>query len=371
MKKYFRLTCTVCKREIDKLVDLTHYTPDQCTITFGCEGRLQLLEYRSSAGIAVAPEIGVKDWRARGIPTSTNPGISAPALINLETGTLKQLVIGVPLATEPVATATHILTFNVKADTPKAYRQYIFRKEGSFTTVSGVESGLEKKALRFNAFGASPDVVEVYVNGVKRERGIDPEDYQIWDGVGTSLAPNTITFNTAIDQSGAAQIDVIVSKEAATSTVALVFKRNKPDESRANLGAYENVSHADRLTTSWQRYYMFTYDLDDSIIPLNSILLPPENSTTIFLLARQPYTQLDRYTSLVLPLADMSAERDYIKFYAVDSITTARATNTALTSIFPPLRIGKFATEKTIKITTVGIEEQLVIDSAVITGPDS
>lgn len=373
MKRYLRLICSTCKRSVDKLVDLTHYVPDQCTITLGCEGRLQPVEYVSSGGIAVTPEIGVTDWRPRGSSHTATAATSEPTFIDLATGSLKQLVLAVPEAVEPATNATTTLFLTAKADVPKAYRQYVFRKEGSFSSISGTEAGLEKKALRFTAYGTSPDLVEVYVNGVKQERGTDPEDYQVYDGTTQSLAPpNTILFNTSIDQAGVVQVDVIVSKEQSASTINLTFKRNKLDESRLTLGAFENISYVERFVGgAWQRHYLYTLDLDDANLPLNSILVPQVDSQALLLLARKPYSQLDRYTNIVVPLVDMSAERDYIKYYVIDSVTSARVTDTALKSIFPPLRLGKFSVEKTIKVSTAGVEEQLVVDGKVIMGPDA
>lgn len=373
MKRYLRLSCTNCLRSIDKLVDITHYAPDQCTITLGCEGRLLPVGYLSSGNIAVAPEIGVTDWRPRGASVTTTTSIAPPTLVDLATGTLNQVVIAVPGV--PSEQVTYELTFSVKNDTPKTYRQYIFRQEGAFSTISGVESGLEKKALRFTAFGSDPDVIDVYVNGVKRNEGTDPEDYQLYDGTGTSVAPpNTISFNTPIEQAGVVQVDVVVSKEQTSATINLTFKRNKQDESRTALGAYENIDYVDRLVgTGWRRYYLFTLDLADANIPLNSILLPVEpDEEALFLLARKPYTQLDRYTTVVLPLANMSEDRDYVKYHANGgSVPIAQVTDTAAVSIFPPLRLGKFAVERTIKTVTPGVEEQLVVDGKVITGPDA
>ena len=371
MKKYLRLACTVCRREIDKLVDLTHYTPDQCTITLGCEGRLQLLEYRSSAGIAVAPQIGVTDWRPRGSTTIQNPDTTEPALLNLETGSLNQLVIGVP-GDEPQDGSIYDLLLTVKADTPKTYRQYIFRHESAFSSISGIESGLKKQVLRFNVTGSTPDIVEVYINGVKRERGTDPEDFQVYDGPSSAIPPNTIVFNSPIDQTGVVQTDIIISKEQTSTTVSITFKRNKSDESRLALGAYENVSYVERfINGNWRRYWLYTWDVDDVSIPLNSIMIATNVSDVIFLLARQPYSRLDRYTDIVLPVQDMSVERDYIKFYAEAGETIMATTSTAIIPIYPPLRVGKFNVEKTIRTANRGVQEQLVISSHVITGPDA
>ena len=372
MKKFLRLSCTVCKREVDKLVDLTHYAPDQCTITLGCEGRLQLLEYRSSAGIAVAPQIGITDWRPRGANQVTNATLAEPTLLNLQTGRLKQIVLGVPGTVEPAVNSVYDLILSVKADAPKAYRQYIYRNESAFSSISGVESGLKKQVLRFNVAGSNPDVIEVYVNGVKRERGTDPEDFQVFDGTNTSIPPNTIVFNTPVDAPGVIQTDVIISKEQTSSTVTITFKRNKSDESRLRTGSWENVSYVDRLTNgAWQRYYLYTWDVDTATIPLNSILTSATPTELIFLLARRPFTRLDRYTDIILPIQDMSAERDYIKYYAENGETVLATTSTTIIPIFPPLRVGKFNVEKTIKVANYGVRDQVVLSSPMITGPDA
>jgi len=377
VKKYLRLTCTICKRSIDKLVDLTHYAPDECTITLNCEGRLLPIEYRSNAEIAVAPALGVTDWRPRGTKVFNSPTDTNPNLIALETGTLKQLTLGVALASDPGEGATHNVTFSVRADTPKAYRQYVYRMDQSFDSVAGVESGLEKKSLRFTAYGANPDLVEVYVNGVKRAEGTGPDDYQVYNG-SNGILPNTIKFNSSIVQAGITQVDVIVSKEQASNDVTLTFTRNALDESRVGTGAYENVSYVDRFDETLaaphqRRYYLFHLDLDTATqLSLNSILVSPSTNTdAIFLLARSPYSTLDRYTDLVVELSGMDEERDYIKFYAVNSVTTARVTQTAISTIYPPLTLGKFVVEKTIKTQLPGVTEQITIDGAVITGPDA
>ena len=373
-KRYLRLTCTNCKREVDKLVDLTHYAPDQCTITLGCEGRLQPVEYRSSGGIAVAPEIGVKDWRPRGPAAYATGALSVTteqALVQLETGTLKQLVLAIYSPTEPASAAQHTLPMSITADAPKAYRQYIFRKEGSFTTISGIESGLEKKALRFVATGSNPDQVEVYVNGVKREQGAGAEDYQIYTSDVSAAPPNTILFNALLDSTGNTQVDVIVSKLALASSINLTFKRNKSDESRTSTGAWENISYVDKLEGDvWKRYYLFTLDLDDASIPLNSTVVPLV-SDAFFLLARQPYSQVDRYSNVAVLLSELSAERNFIKYFTEDGETTMRVTATAISTFFPLLRFGKFTVEKTLKAASLGAVEQLVVDGKIIIGPDA
>lgn len=365
MKKYQRLQCTKCHRDIDKLVNITHYSPDRCTITQGCEGRLVGIEYRSSAGIAVSPEVGITDWQPRGTVNVINPALASTSLINLATGAKNQIVVA-SILDAPSLT----IVFEGKADKPKAYRSYVFRKEVAFTTISGIESGLEKKALRFTAYGDNPDMVEVYMGGIKLEPIID---YLLADGSTSSSAPpNTIMFTKLIDQPGITQIDVIVSKEERSASYSLNFTRNIHDESREGSGAYENIPSASGMinSTSWQTFNLYTLDLADIDIPLNTILVP-RDSKAMLLLARRPYTQLDRYNSLVIPLESMNIEVEYLKYYAVDGLPTLQATEESLLQIFPPLRFAKFTIEKPITVPTPGVEEQLVVDGKVITGPDA
>ncbi|WP_407303477.1 hypothetical protein [Acinetobacter sp.] len=311
------------------------------------------------------------DWQPRGTVKSLGTDINtAPDLINLQTGSLKQLVIASTLDQAQLS-----LTFIGKADAPKAYRAYVFRKEEPFTTISGIESGLEKKALRFAAHGENPDLVQVFVNGVQREQGTGPTDYQVANGTLSSVAPNTIVFNTLIDQSGTTQVDVIISKKQPANAYQLTFTRNRRDESRIGTGAYENVNYVEGMVNSdvWQRYYLYTLDLDliAPQIPLNSILIPPQDKNVMFLLARRPYTQLDRYADVVMRLDGLSEERDFVKYYAADGVTTARATASSLVTLFPPLRFTKFTMERPLSTITPGDEEQIVIDGKVITGPDA
>ena len=382
MKKYQRLTCTKCHRDIDKLVNTTHYTPDRCTITQGCEGRLSPVEYRSSAGIAVSPRAGITDWQQHCHTTDlTNEVGSAPVtnlpthctdrapsvrprgsgLIGLSTGSLGQVVVAAR-STAPTIT----IELEGKADKPKAYRAYVFRREGAFSTVAGVESGLEKKALRF----AAGDMVEVYLDGVKQEPG---EDYSVADGSATSSAPpNTIAFSRLIDQPGVTQVDVIVSKDEPAASYSLVLRRNTQDESRRGKGAYENVDTVSAIINSdgWEEYSLYTVDLEEVGIPLNSILVP-RDTDAMLLLARRPYTQLDRYSTLVIPLQSMNHEVDYLKFYAVDGVPALQATEESLLQIFPPLRFNKFAVERPVTTPVPGVQEQLVVDGKVIIGPDA
>lgn len=329
------------------------------------------MEYLSSGGIAVTAEPGVVDWRPRNTTVTGVATAKEPNLVGLETGSLRQLVLAFAQATPPTNTERRVVQLRSQVDATRVYRQYIFRKEGAFTTLAGVEEGLEKKSLRFTAYGSNRDQVEVYINGVKKEQGTAPGEYRLYDGTTSSpVPPNTVLFNTPIDSSSSTQIDVIVSKEAAVTNVSLTFKRNLHDESRAGKGAYENVDHVLKFEDgSWRKYYLFTLDLSDSNIPLNSILQPvPQDG--FLMLARAPYSHLDRYADTVVMLRGWS-DTDFIKYYTEDNVGTARVTDTAITSFYPPMKMIKFSVEKTIRTPIAGVDEQFVVDGKVITGPNS
>lgn len=376
MKKYLRVACSVCGRSADRLVDNVRFTPDKCSITFRCEGRLFPVEYKSDAGITSVPRVGITDWRPRTTSVVANTGTAEVELIDTSTGDTKQIVLAALLASDP-GNSTLTLTLQKRTNAPKAFRQYVYRSEVSFTSVSGVEAGLSKKVLRYSP----TDTVEVYLNGVKLERGTLSENYEIYDGTPTSaVPPNTIRFNEEIALPGVTQVDVIVAPVVAQETSTLVFKRVVQDESRYGTGAWENIGSVDSLSTS--RYYLFYLDLEDATdLQLNTILIATGSATigisqvqlnNIFLLlARKPYTHLDRYTTIVVPLSTLSFERDYFKYVAVDSDNRLLVTSTSLEAIYPPLRPNRFITEKTLKFVVSGSTDQLVVDGNRIVGPDS
>ena len=380
LKKYLRLTCSVCNRSADRLVDNTRFTPDKCTITFKCEGRLIPIEYRSDGGITSAPEIGVTDWQQRGLTSTSTSAPTADVLLDTSTGQTQQLVVAISSGSVPAANSTLTLTLNQRADTPKAYRQYIYRFETSFTSVSGVESGLEKKTLRYGL----TDTVEVFVNGVKQVQGTAADQYQIYDGSPSSLVPpNNILFNSAVAFPGVTQVDVIVAPAVTATQVTLTLNRNTLDESRIGTGSWENVSIVERFNgvNTWTPLYLYTLDLGDaSTLKLNTILsvaslslgatnIPLANAH--ILLARSPYTQLDRYLNLTVPMSNLALDANYLKYFVFDGVPVLHVTQPAVATVFPIMRAVKFSVEKTIQVATAGDDDQIVVDGSVIVGPDA
>lgn len=377
MKKYLRFQCSVCKRTIDKPVDDSRATIDKCTITLKCQGRLAPVAYLSNAQLTISPSIGVQDWRARG-STETAAAMSSTTFIDTSCGTSQQIVLAIqpPALQVPGIGSTVTLKLNVRASEPKAFKQFVYRIESSFSTISGVESGLDKKTLRYS----SADLVEVYVDGVKLEQGTAPENFSIYSGSSSSaVPPNTIRFNSIVALPGITQVDVIVSQASAVTTNVLTFIRNIGDESRLNTGSWENVDSVQ--TFDGNIWYLYTLDLSSaSALQLNTILSVASASLDgvqrdlaylKFMLARKPYTVLDRYTNIAVPLDTLSLDRDYLKYVAVDGIPTLFVTANSTTPVYPIFKVKKFNQERTIKISTPGVSDQVLIDGAVVVGPDA
>lgn len=380
MKKYLRVICSICNRSTDKLIDLQHAVPDRCTITLNCQGRLFPSQYISDAQITPIPATGTQDWYPRGTVFSSPE--SSLELISILSGPNGQIVIGV-LGAETASSVT--LVFEARAETPKPFQQFTFRPTSEFTTIVGVEDGISKKLFKYDLSGGNPDIVEVYLNGIRQNRGTAPNEFKLFVDGGTEAAvPNSIQFNSPVAvNSGISQVSIIVSKAQALGQFSIVFDRNI-STSAGSISAWSNVSSVVRNTTlsNQQTYTTFTFDLfEDSILSLNTVLYPVQlfvNGTTAvplanaqFLLSRKPYSQLDRYLDIFVPLSLITGDRDYLKYEILDGSRIIQVTKTALVNSYPTAVLNKFQTEKPIKTPIAGNDEQIVIDGKIIVGPDA
>lgn len=367
MKKYTRVKCTVCHRVTDKLVHTQHAQPDLCTITLGCTGRLQLKEYLSRAEIAQTVVSGLPDWKPRNAAEFTPPTVAPIELIDMANGKAGEIVL-VSARDLPEIT----MTLTGKVDAPRDYRAFMFRLTGEFRTVSGVEAGLERKTLRFSA----GDSVQVMINGVQRNFGTGPDDYQI-ARPGNTLPGNTIIFNEPVVLPGTVQVDVVVTKTVEPTTYQVVFHRNIPDETLP-ASAWVNV---DSLTGMWDgvttsEKFLYTARTNDLTIPAN-ILLQPEASDDILLLSRAPYSFLDRYLTLYVPCGDFSQDSQYIRYSAtldgrgIPTSANLTVTSNTIKQTYPVLICKTFKRELPITTALPGDVNQITLDGSVIIGPDA
>ncbi len=354
------------------------------------------VDYVSNAQITSLPAPGVEDWYPRNKSFEQGTRTQDTELVNTASGSLGQVVLGLRLAAPPPNSSLAMLTLQARQDVPKAFKQFTYQREVSFTSISGADDTTSAKVLRYSTTGVDPDIVEVYINGTKLEMGVLPGQYQVYNGSGSPAAPNSIYFNSPVEVESTTQVDVIVSKFMVANTYKIAFIRNIDDDSRNLNEGWNNVSYVDRIdeTGANARYYLFTLDLADSQFPVNLILSPTGNvfvypttddamlppplspvevlpqEAVLMLFSRAPYTKVDRYLSTVCQLSDLDETRDYLKLTPSDDGQLMLITKSSLKTIFPPLVPTTFNQEKTIQTVSAGQSEQLVVDGSVIVGPD-
>lgn len=391
MKRYVKLQCGVCDRTRDSLIDLKYYSTDKCTITLGCEGRLSPVGYTSDGSALIGvPPVGLTNWYPRSyVPTSTST-LAATSLYDTSTGAKRQLILAVSDAAigfAPSNGATIALNFVAEQQVAKDYRQYTYRKAGSFTTVNGIEDGLAKKVLRYTATGLNPDQVEVFIDGVKRTMGLGPEMYRLYDGSpGSPVPPNSVLFNSAIT-GVAPQVDVIVTKAATLTTLTLPFQRMLDDDSRVGSGAWEGVD-AVRNQVSGIRSSLFYCDVAelgstpvdiklrlDSRAPStltdgSTIVLNP--TWAVFLLSRtKVHTELDRLRAKHVKLSSLSSNTNYLVIKLVDGVRQLLVTEDSATDVYPPYEVLRFNSSALRRTGLTRSLESADLDNRMIVGPDA
>jgi hypothetical protein len=267
----------------------------------------------------------------------------------------------------------------------KDYRQYTYRKTGSFTVVNGVEDGMAKKVLRYTITGSNPDMVEVYVDGIKRTMGLGAEMYRLYDGTpGSPVPPNSVLFNTAIT-GVAPQVDVIVTKAATLTTLSLVLSRVLDDDSRAGLGAWEGVDAVKNLTQRWSLFYADVSELGSTPVDIKLRLDANAPSTltdgsvytlapasAAFLLSRtKVYTELDRQRAKHVLLSSLTTNTSYMVIKFIDGERQLLVTEDSATDLYPPYEVLRYNAPVLLRTGLTGNVDSAQLDNLVIIGPDA
>lgn len=389
MKKYVSLKCSTCARQKDELIDLTHFAPDRCTITLGCEGRLSPVGYTSDGSTVLSvPPTGLSNWYPRGGANTVTQTIKADSLYDTSTGSKQQIIVAVPVNTlgfVPTSNATLTLTLSAERQTAKDFRQYTFRRSSPFTVINGVEDAQAKKVLRYSLTGTSPDTVDVYVNGVKRVLGVD---YYLNDGtVGSYVPPNSVTFVETI--TGTTQVDVIVSKASASSETSIVFSRMIDDESRVGTGAWEGIDFVTNpVVEDWVLFYCDFKEIASSFATnigmdvklrytsatVKDFDTGPEYTVTFaaLLLSRtKVHTALDRQRAKCIPLKSLNTDTDYLMVKVVDGVRSMLVTENSAVDLFPVLEAIRFGTPALVKLNLIGNANSAELDNNIINGSDA
>lgn len=390
VKRYVQLKCSICARTRDSLINLKNYTTDKCTITLGCEGRLSPVgETSDGTSLIGVPPVGLQNWYARGSTPVGTTAITDDLLYDTSTGGTRQLIVAVQdsaIGFTPNNTCT--LTLNLIAEQQQArdYRQYTYRKTGSFIIVNGVEDSIAKKVLRYTITGAAPDQVEVYVDGVKRARGLGATEFQLYDGtVGSPVPPNSVLFNTVVT-GVAPQVDVIVTKAATLSTLSLPLVRMINDEARVGTGAWEGVDGIKKLGDRWSLFYcdfteIGTTPVDvklrlDSNTPnillqgITTAVVHP-SASAILLSRTSLHTTVDRLRGSWVPLSALNSSTGYLVIKFFNGARQLLITNTAVAGVFPPLEVLRYAIPTLLRTKLLGNSDASEIDNAITIGPDA
>ena len=88
------------------------------------------------------------------------------------------------------------------------------------------------------------------------------------------------------------------------------------------------------------------------------------------LLARSPYSQIDRYLNVLAPLENLAGGDGYLKYHVVDGVACLELTKSSVVPTYPLLKATKFNVETTITTALAGVDDQVTVDGSVIVGPD-
>lgn len=392
IKRYVTLKCSTCDRTRDQLIDPKHYTTDKCTITLGCEGRLAPVGYTSdSTTVAGVAPIGLTNWFPRNQNTTGTVSLKGESLYDTSTGSKQQFVVAISdtvLGSVPPDNAVVKVRLIAEQQISREYRQYVYRKTSSFSVINGVEDGLAKKVLRYTVTGPSPDLVEVYVDGIKRTAGTGSDQYRLYDGtVGSPVPPNSVLFNSIIT-GVAPQVDVIVTKAATVSELELTLARMTDDDSRKSLGAWEGVDAVKNQATG-ERYSLFYADFSEmgttvldvklriNLTPSPASFIAPtvsniDPSKAFILLSREKlHTSVDRQRAMWVPLASLTGSTNYLMIKIVDEQRVLLVTEDSAKDVFPVLQVLQYNAPSLLRTGLRGNSSAAQLDNMLINGPDA
>lgn len=331
------------------------------------------------------PPTGLTNWYQRGGTISTLKSLQEEVLLDTATGSKRQMIMAVrDSAYAPANPMTLTIPLVAEQQTARDFRQYTYRKEGAFNSINGLEDGSGKKVLRYSLTGSNPDVVEVFVDGVKRSRGAGANDYQLFDASpSSSVPPNTVLFNTAVI-SASTQVDVVVTKAATQSTVTLSLTRAIDDDSRVGVGAWEGVDKVASSAFAGQSLALFYLDFDEVAGIPNDVRFRLDTSQLILAGAStvQPAdviilltvsgltTSVDTIQSKAVRLSALTQNNGYLVSKIVDGVRRMYVTEAALSTVFPTFRKILFNAPTLEKKNLAGNSDAITIDSEFIVGPD-
>lgn len=372
MRTYLKLKCPVCKRTKDELVNTTHFSIPKCTITLGCTGIMQPMQYSDYGDTTIGtPPAGAQNWYSR-FQQVTRFISKDVNFIPLSIGSESVLVMAVADSAVDVSTDTITVNCLIEQSTPRDFLEYTFNFTTTFDKVMGAENGnLAKKVLRFT----SSNVIKVFLDGEEFTEGTGDSNFQI-ARTGNNLTANTIFFNKTF--SGDHQVKVVVTKPVQKTNVPIEFHRN---HNAVELNsAWNDVQKVVFDNTSYSLFYNVFHQ---SLIPtgkqlqvesvLASVSGSLDNATIslekcAFLLSSGP-TKLDRSLTTCIGLAKLQFNELKLLVVEMDDVKALTTSEEAITSVFPCMTTTTFGIEPILKVSTPsGVD--FVVDNSYILGPN-
>lgn len=254
---------------------------------------------------------GLVDWYARGQNLANRQVSAADQYVKLSTSPIGGLVLALKID-EDIAPATVTLRMlqRLTADVP--FTEYIFNTPSENSVISGRD--VSGKNLRFDQRAIDEDRVQVQVNGIVRNVGSGPTDYQ--------LSPNIVTFNTPLVIGD--RVSVLLFGTAPTSTSTVLFARNALGSSPSN--AWGNIRWVEIFNSQngeYDKWLLYVADSTGAISTEAQFRVERLEDTTsqtkiveltdvVFLMAYPPYSNVDRDRNTYVKCATL-AEDFYLK----------------------------------------------------------
>lgn len=347
MSIYTTFQCSVCRRTKDVLKDNVRAVPNQCTITKGCTGSLFKIG-ETPLPSSVAPVAGLTDWYARGKKATATPVAPAESPIVLSTSSSGVITLAIyQTDAQALARPALVLGLTQRSITDVEYQQYVFTVVGATTVVTGRDS--TSKNLRFDQAAITEGRVFVRVNGVARFAGTASSEF--------SLAPNIITFNSALPDGAVVDISVFLQKNTVKRQLAFNANYVTVDTTTA-AGSWGNVRWVKEYDTTTDalkpnKWWIYSCTGLDGIVSSSRLIIngiyeddgvtPVLSAAQIssanirFLLSSTPHENSDRYLNFYV--APEALVDGYALSTATSSIMELYADEVSLVEIYPPLQI--------------------------------
>lgn len=345
MTIYITYQCSVCRRLKDLPKDSNRALPNLCTITKGCDGRIFPIRETATADVFSPAPVGLENWYPRGTQIDKPVQQQIPNTIDLSTSSIGTL----SLAVKGVQANRIKVKFSEKKLEDINYQQFIF-KIPTVTDVVPVIDGVAirdsyGKLLDFSDAAVSEKRIFVLVDGVPRFVGSDPQDI-------SQLANSRVYFNSEIP--AGSTVSVLIYDEKNTKEKTITFDLNSARPTR--YGAWQNIAIVRDLNFKEEStpdpWYVYSCESVTTVEPnsrieIQSIMdvdgnnLVSKNNldTAIFLLAKNPYTPVDRYYNFCVNLLNASTSF-LISSVSESGIIKLKILDNEITEIFPPLKIN-------------------------------